>query len=650
MDIINTPKRAKANDGYVSSWFPIGRIAEWLVRTKSSLADRYYQRKLPISDRLSFVSVNGSSHMNPEWSRSSSSSHHCSSSMYKPSIPNMRNMGAYRGDGSEENVQHGVKSTIPERSYAKAVRKKTGTPHGTNVASTSPIVNEHASTSHSNSGLTGMFRAEYRQPNLRSTSTTFRSINGLFGRQKSSAKEKRRTHTTARKVELLEEREKYRQLLQQVTSVQPNSSLLFSRTKDQLGLWSWNRKSQLKPEAQTPPEASTPLKPAFHVEKLPPSEASGTRERIRQSAILKKSMAVDTSDLGSDSAPVSRSTSPLESAQRSPSAEDGRNSVKVVLTKPSSLEPILSSPYLADDLLESLRKKFAISATIRDKEIQEVSLTAKVLQEKRDAVQLSIEEKVRERIKLGEYEPAVVEDEYFETEEEEEEEVIEEALPVLSDEAESAIDRALRVHPTEEVLAEGFRLSITRRDMHTLAGLNWLNDEVINFYLSLLMERGKGTNYPSVFCQNTFFFPKLKSSGYKSVSRWTRKVDIFSHDLMVVPIHLGIHWCLSVVDFREKSIKYYDSMQGGNNECLNLLNEYLRAEHGEKKKSLFDPSGWNSYNMKDIPLQMNACDCGMFTLRYAEYLCRNATLTFTQGDMPYFRRRTVYEILTKQIL
>ena len=43
---------------------------------------------------------------------------------------------------------------------------------------------------------------------------------------------------------------------------------------------------------------------------------------------------------------------------------------------------------------------------------------------------------------------------------------------------EDMVNNALRPHPGGEVLSEGFRLQITRSDMATLAGLNWLNDEV----------------------------------------------------------------------------------------------------------------------------------------------------------------------------
>ena len=101
----------------------------------------------------------------------------------------------------------------------------------------------------------------------------------------------------------------------------------------------------------------------------------------------------------------------------------------------------------------------------------------------------------------------------------------------------------------------------------------------------------------------------------------------------------------------------------------------------DKKKSPFDTSSFNSEIVKDIPQQMNGSDCGMFTckvyvmlnkfnslliLRYtwannsrkyirflfqfAEYLSRDAPISFSQEDMPYYRRRMIYEIVKNNLM
>ena len=70
--------------------------------------------------------------------------------------------------------------------------------------------------------------------------------------------------------------------------------------------------------------------------------------------------------------------------------------------------------------------------------------------------------------------------------------------------------------------------------------------QIINFYMNLLMERGERENKPKVYAFNTFFYPKITSGGQAAVKRWTRRVDVFAQDYILVPVHLGMHWCLAV--------------------------------------------------------------------------------------------------------
>lgn len=53
----------------------------------------------------------------------------------------------------------------------------------------------------------------------------------------------------------------------------------------------------------------------------------------------------------------------------------------------------------------------------------------------------------------------------------------------LTDEQEAVVNRSLKGGPADQVLVEAFRLQICRRDIATLFGLNWLNDEVSNICL-----------------------------------------------------------------------------------------------------------------------------------------------------------------------
>ncbi|XP_018616020.1 sentrin-specific protease 1 isoform X3 [Scleropages formosus] len=194
-----------------------------------------------------------------------------------------------------------------------------------------------------------------------------------------------------------------------------------------------------------------------------------------------------------------------------------------------------------------------------------------------------------------------------------------EEFPELTESMEMEVTKALRGSNLDEVLSEGFRQTITRKDLQTLSHLNWLNDE-------------------------------LRSAGFSAVRRWTKKVDIFSSDILLVPIHLGVHWCLAVVDFRKKSISYFDSMGGTNDEACRILLKYLAQESSDKKGRDLDVSQWvlKSKKSNEIPQQMNGSDCGMFTCKYAEYITKDKPITFTQVSAYILWCHRIHWILTLQ--
>lgn len=225
--------------------------------------------------------------------------------------------------------------------------------------------------------------------------------------------------------------------------------------------------------------------------------------------------------------------------------------------------------------------------------------------------------------------------------------------PVLTPEMLMTIENASKPQPAGEALVEIDGVQLLRKDIRTLTGLNWLNDEIINAYMSLIVMRGRQADRKKVYAFNTFFYPKLRESGYNSIRRWTRKVDIFTFDYLLVPVHLGNHWCLAFVDLTDRIISYYDSLGGGPNGCCDTLLEYLRYESNDKKKQDLDDENWrllDQYHTEGIPRQQNCSDCGVFACTYAEYLTRQAKLNFSQEHMPYFRKKMIYELVTKRIL
>ncbi|XP_057613312.1 sentrin-specific protease 2-like [Chionomys nivalis] len=226
-----------------------------------------------------------------------------------------------------------------------------------------------------------------------------------------------------------------------------------------------------------------------------------------------------------------------------------------------------------------------------------------------------------------------------------------EVLDVTQD-MDKEIKKALGPGPQEEILSTAFKLRITRGDIQTLQAGEWLNDEVINFYMNLLVQRNDSEGYPALHAFSTFFYPKLKHGGYGAVKRWTRGINLFEKEIILVPIHQQVHWSLIEIDLRKRSIIYYDSMGHTGQSICETIFQYLQNESKTRRNMELDPLEWKQYSMTsaEIPQQLNGSDCGVFTCKYADYISRDQPITFSQHHMPLFRKRMVWEILHSHLL
>ena len=127
-------------------------------------------------------------------------------------------------------------------------------------------------------------------------------------------------------------------------------------------------------------------------------------------------------------------------------------------------------------------------------------------------------------------------------------------IPRLSQEQIDLIAQKLST-ADHTIVAEFERNQCTKGDLATLNGLQWLNDEVINYYLQLIRSRSDNSSYlPAVHCFNTFLYPKLKSKGHSAVKRWTKKINLFDFQMVFFPIHLGkslLHRYRNLLSFQE---------------------------------------------------------------------------------------------------
>ena len=94
-------------------------------------------------------------------------------------------------------------------------------------------------------------------------------------------------------------------------------------------------------------------------------------------------------------------------------------------------------------------------------------------------------------------------------------------------------------------------------DLERLDEGQYLNDNLIGFYLRFLEHQVEEKNpelLKKVYFFNTFFFASLTNTqrgkrpiNYESVQKWTRGIDLFTYDYVVVPINEAAHWYVAII-------------------------------------------------------------------------------------------------------
>lgn len=94
-------------------------------------------------------------------------------------------------------------------------------------------------------------------------------------------------------------------------------------------------------------------------------------------------------------------------------------------------------------------------------------------------------------------------------------------------------------------------------DLDRLDEGEFLNDNLLGFYLRFLehtLEEQRPDLAKRVYFFNTFFYATLmnthkgkKGFNYEGVQKWTRNVDLFTYDYIVVPINELSHWYLTII-------------------------------------------------------------------------------------------------------
>lgn len=200
-----------------------------------------------------------------------------------------------------------------------------------------------------------------------------------------------------------------------------------------------------------------------------------------------------------------------------------------------------------------------------------------------------------------------------------------------------------------EVIATNL-LNLTKGDFRSLSKKNYVNDKIVDDYMSLIQKRNAADErLPDVYTVTVFLYKKLQAHGLEEGMRQTQswfKEDLREKDLIMFPVHEGQHWSLVVVDTKRKSVDYYDSIRGSrkSSPAPRILKTFIENYYRLKGQEV-----QFSTKRQEVPIQTNGVDCGVFTCQYAERAARRVFIEFTQKDIDHIRVVMMEELVEGRI-
>jgi Ulp1 family protease len=202
--------------------------------------------------------------------------------------------------------------------------------------------------------------------------------------------------------------------------------------------------------------------------------------------------------------------------------------------------------------------------------------------------------------------------------------------------------------------------SITAEKLYDLCDKHvWLSSDHINAYLAYL-----NTKFHRVLSLTSFFYTKLTEIGgyqYSSIEHWTKKIEIFQKDIILIPININeSHWILAAIFMKEQfRIAILDSLRMITTEGAVIIGEnlirWLNDEYRHKirlckddnyvkyrvKNEEFDSNQGKSKIIGEVnlngqvdfaldimfrngsPPQVDGSSCGVFVCMFARLMAEN---------------------------
>ncbi|ULU07137.1 hypothetical protein L5515_014835 [Caenorhabditis briggsae] len=231
-------------------------------------------------------------------------------------------------------------------------------------------------------------------------------------------------------------------------------------------------------------------------------------------------------------------------------------------------------------------------------------------------------------------------------------------------------------------------VEISIKDVKTLDRKEFVNDAILAFMQNYIYIHRMNDDLKkrTVMC-NTFFYPRLVrdlpqlcysqrrpinlendaqlEENLLKLHRWFKRYDLFGKDYMVIPVNEDLHWLLiavinpagAIIDLANENesrnapktyMLFMDPMSGLDPTKCNhmsycvkrlLKRMYDLYKAPEKKYASANPTMYDESRVivvrpKNIPIQDNFFDCGMYVLHYIEGLFCSPTGPITVNQIP----------------
>ena len=191
-----------------------------------------------------------------------------------------------------------------------------------------------------------------------------------------------------------------------------------------------------------------------------------------------------------------------------------------------------------------------------------------------------------------------------------------------------------------------------------------IDDNIIDFVLFYKAEeRSAYPNFPAdlLYIFSSCFYKKLTDFNPNRIRHWTRGVNIFSKEFVIIPVCTGRHWMLVIVKMNYGdgvSIMILDSANRPSSRSNatrrpsveRLVRNYLQDEWVAKSKQRAPQITFEEVSYPDVPQQPNDTDRGAYVMTFfTEFLSDlpfdhwpNWRPRFTHDEVEQLRRSTQF--------